>query len=128
LPTLQVKIHNFIGTTVVSTMGDRHKRRDVTAMEHCMVTAELIFSPDHIWFWIDRQEGEDYKANVEVKWVERNLVLFNLVNGDGVKGDVAKVANPDFKGHIDSLPPPVTEEYQGRQKTNSVYHVYDFTY
>lgn len=126
MPTLQVKIHNFSGFTKISTQGDHHFRRDIIASGHCMITAELVFPPDRIWFWVDQQDGDDYKANVEVKWQERNLVLFNLRNGDGVRGDKAKVASTQFKGQIDALPSPVREDFENRLKTNPIYYVDDF--
>lgn len=128
MPTIQVFIRNFSGTTRVVVEGDHHPARDVTAYGYSIITAELMFQPDHIWFWVDIQDGEDYKANVEVKWVERNLVLFRLINPDGVKGEKAKVGSPHFKGIIEALPPQVNEIFTGRLKTNPFYHLDDFAY
>ncbi len=128
MPTVQVKIHSFSGFTRIAVEGDHHPRRDVTASGHCLITAELVFQPDHIWFWVDQQEGDDYKANIEIKWAERNLQLYLLKNGDGVKGDIAKVSSPHFKGHIDALPSPVREDFTNRLKSNPVYHVDDFSF
>ena len=126
MPTIQVFIRNFSGTTGVIVEGDHHPPGDVTAYGYSNVTAELMFSPDHIWFWVDVQDGDDYKANIEVKWVERNIVLYRLINPDGVKSEHAKVLSPHFKGAIDSLPPQVREDFTGRIKTNPIYHVDDF--
>jgi hypothetical protein len=128
MPTLQVKIHSFSGFTRISVEGDHHPRRDITASGHCLINGELVFSPDHIWFWVDQQEGDDYKANIEIKWQERNLQLYLLKNSDGVKGDMAKVASPHFKGHIDALPPQVREDIANRSKSNPIYHLDDFSF
>jgi len=128
MATIQVFIRNFSGTTRIIVEGDHHPARDVTAYGYSTITAELIFQPDHIWFWVDIQDGEDYKANVEVKWVERNLVLFRLINPDGVKGEKAKVASPHFSGIIEALPPQVREDFTGKRKTNPIYNVDDFAY
>lgn len=128
MPTIQVFIRNFSGTTRVVVEGDHHPARDVTAYGYSLVTAELTFQPDHIWFWVDIQDGDDYKANIEVKWVERNLAVYRLINPDGVKGEKAKVGSPHFKGIIEALPPQIREDFAGRLKTNPIYHLDDFAY
>jgi hypothetical protein len=128
MPTLEIFIRNFSGTTRILVEGDHHHRRDVTAYGYSIITADLMFQPDHIWFWVDLQDGDDYKANIEIKWVERNLVLYRLINPDGVKGEMAKVSSPHFKGIIDSLPPQVRNDTAGRLKTDAIYHVDDFAY
>lgn len=128
MPTLRVFIRNFSGTTSIKVEGDHHPLRDITAYGHEVITADLKFSPDHIWFWVDQQDGDDYKANIEIKWEERNLVLLRVVCPDGIKGETAKVASSHFAGIIDSLPPQVRDDPTGRRKTNPLYHVDDFAY
>ncbi|MFP4497489.1 MAG: hypothetical protein ACLFQV_04700 [Vulcanimicrobiota bacterium] len=128
MPALQVTIQNFSGTTVLGLQGDHCPRRDLTASGFMTLVADIVFQPDHIWFWVEKQEGEDYKANIEVKWKERNLVLFRLINGDGVKGEAARIKSPKFKGQIDALPSQVREDYSTREKTDMVYHIDDFAF
>lgn len=126
MPTIRVFIRNFSGFTKIIVDGDHHPPREICADGHSTITADLHFMPDHIWFWIDQQEGGAYKANIEIKWEDRNLTLLRVLCPDGIKGDTAKVANANFSGMIDPLPTQVRDESLGRRKTNPIYHVDDF--